>query len=56
MSKEEILYVSIGQKMKSAEQSQLFGKPCFKINGKAFICFSKTKWFLNLQAICTKKH
>jgi len=25
--------------MQGSEQSQMFGKPCFKINGKAFICF-----------------
>lgn len=39
MSKEEELYLAIGQKIKNSEQSQLFGKPCFKINSKAFICF-----------------
>ena len=39
MTKEETLYTEIGQKFKDAEQSQMFGKPCFKINGKAFICF-----------------
>jgi hypothetical protein len=39
MSKEETLYVEIGQKLKDAEQSQMFGKPCFKINKKAFISF-----------------
>ena len=31
----------IGQKLKDSEQSQMFGKPCFKVNGKAFICFFK---------------
>jgi hypothetical protein len=36
---QEELYLSIGQKLKDAQQSQMFGKPCFKINGKAFICF-----------------
>lgn len=40
-TKEEKIYIETGQKIKSAEQSQLFGKPCFKINGKAFICFFK---------------
>jgi hypothetical protein len=39
MTKEEQLYTEIGQQLKGAEQSQMFGKPCFKINGKAFICF-----------------
>ncbi len=39
MTKEEELYKSIGLKLKGAEQSQMFGKPCFKINGKAFVSF-----------------
>jgi len=39
MTEEQELYISIGQKLKDAEQSQMFGKPCFKKNGKAFICF-----------------
>jgi hypothetical protein len=29
MTKEETLYNSIGQKMKAAEASQMFGKPCY---------------------------
>ena len=36
--KEHELYLKIGKSLKGAEESQLFGKPCFKINGKAFIC------------------
>ncbi|HEY1039367.1 MAG TPA: hypothetical protein VGF30_08195 [Bacteroidia bacterium] len=39
MSKEEKLYTETGQSFKKAEESQMFGKPCFKINTKAFICF-----------------
>ena len=39
MTKEEIFYIATGQKNQGAEQSQMFGKPCFKINGKAFVCF-----------------
>lgn len=37
MSKER--YRQIGSSLPNAVESQLFGKPCFKINGKAFICF-----------------
>ena len=48
MGKEETEYISIGQKLKGAEQSQLFGKPCFKINGKAFICFFKNEMVFKL--------
>ena len=32
-------YHAIAQKIKGAEQSQMFGKPCYKVNGKAFVCF-----------------
>lgn len=41
MNKAEKLYTETGLKLKGAEESQMFGKPCFKINGKAFICFFK---------------
>jgi hypothetical protein len=40
MTAAEKLYTEIGSKIKG-EQSQMFGKPCFKINGKAFMCFFK---------------
>ena len=39
MTKEEDRYLAIGKALKEADQSQLFGKPCFKIKGKAFVCF-----------------
>ncbi len=48
MTKEETLYISIGQKIKDAEQTQLFGKSCFKINGKAFICFFQNEMVFKL--------
>lgn len=35
----EETYLSIGRGLEGAQQSQMFGKPCFKSNGKAFICF-----------------
>lgn len=34
----EKLFVETGGVLKGAEQSQMFGKPCFKVNGKAFMC------------------
>ena len=49
MTKEETLYLTIGQKIKSAEQSQMFGKPCFKINGKAFVCFFQNEMVFKLK-------
>ena len=48
MTKEETLYLSIGQKLTGAEQSQMFGKLCFKINGKAFICFFQNEMVFKL--------
>jgi hypothetical protein len=47
MTTQETLYISIGQKLK-AEQSQMFGKPCFKTNGKAFICFFQNEMVFKL--------
>ncbi|MGZ4043027.1 MAG: hypothetical protein ACXVO9_07485 [Bacteroidia bacterium] len=35
--KEEELYLKIGKSIKGTEESQMFGKPCFKVNGKAFM-------------------
>ena len=32
-------YTAIGYSIPEAEPGQLFGKPCFKIGGKAFICW-----------------
>jgi len=31
-------YLETGRSLPGAEESQMFGKPCFKINGKAFTC------------------
>lgn len=39
MTKEEQLYHEAAQKNKDAEESQMFGKPCYKVNGKAFVAF-----------------
>ncbi|MFK8044840.1 MAG: hypothetical protein AB8B72_05055 [Crocinitomicaceae bacterium] len=39
MIEAEELFAEIGKKLTGEEQSQMFGKPCFKINKKAFICF-----------------
>jgi hypothetical protein len=39
MAKEENLYNEIGESLKGIEISQMFGKPAFKINGKAFAYF-----------------
>lgn len=39
MNKEEPFYHDTVSALKGAEESQMFGKPCYKINGKAFTCF-----------------
>jgi hypothetical protein len=48
MTKEEEFYISIGQKIGQTQQSQLFGKPCFKIGGKAFVCFFQNEMVFKL--------
>jgi hypothetical protein len=48
MTAQETLYLSIGRNIKEAEQSQMFGKPCFKIHGKAFICFFQDEMVFKL--------
>ncbi|MBI3135437.1 MAG: hypothetical protein HYZ14_12245 [Bacteroidetes bacterium] len=37
MSESEKRYLEIGRSIKGAEESQMFGKPCFKVKGKAFM-------------------
>lgn len=49
MTEEEKLYISIGQKIKDTEQSQMFGKPCFKIGRKAFVCFFQNEMVFKLK-------
>lgn len=38
MTKEELFFQETGSSIKGAELSNMFGKPCFKVNGKAFVC------------------
>lgn len=39
MSDSESKFYAIGEALANAEKSKLFGKPCYKIGGKAFVCF-----------------
>ena len=39
MTREEIRFNEIGHSFDRAESGKLFGKPCYKIGGKAFLCF-----------------
>lgn len=41
MTDSELLFYKIGEELLGTEKSQMFGKPCFKKNGKAFLCFFK---------------
>jgi hypothetical protein len=39
MTAAEKSFRETGESIKDAEEGQMFGKPCFKVNGKAFSCF-----------------
>jgi hypothetical protein len=39
MNVEQEKYLEVGHSCTGSIESLMFGKPCFKINGKAFICF-----------------
>lgn len=39
MSQSEQIFHAVGQAVPQAVASQMFGKKCYKINGKAFVCF-----------------
>jgi|SRR4030095_553147 hypothetical protein len=49
MSKHEEAFITAGKTIKGAEQSQMFGKPCFKINEKAFCCFFENSMVFKLE-------
>jgi hypothetical protein len=53
--KEEELYNEIGESLKGAEQSKMFGKPCLKIDGKAFVCFFEKEMVFKLGGDAHKK-
>lgn len=48
MTDSEKLFVELGKKLKDSEQSQMFGKACFKIGGKAFVCFFQNEMVFKL--------
>jgi hypothetical protein len=50
LTNEEKLYLEIGNQCIGAIYSQMFGKPCFKINGKAFLCFFKNEMVFKLSS------
>lgn len=48
ITKEQDLFTKIGHDIPGAIQSQMFGKPCFKTGGKAFICFFQNEMVFKL--------
>jgi len=48
MSEEENLFHSIGNSINDSVKGQLFGKPCYKIGSKAFICFFENEMVFKL--------
>ena len=49
MSREEILFNEIGESIEGAIKGKLFGKLCYKVNNKAFICFFENEMVFKLQ-------
>jgi hypothetical protein len=48
LTEENKYYLSIGNVISDAEESQMFGKPSFKINKKAFFCFFENEMVFKL--------
>jgi len=47
---EKEFYIEVGNSIDNTEQSQFFGKPCFKVNKKAFCAFFQNCMVFKLQA------
>lgn len=50
MTEEEKIYHDVAQQQEQAEKSQMFGKPCYKIGGKAFVAFFQNEMVFKLNA------
>lgn len=48
MNKEEKHYHEVASNIENSIESQLFGKPCYKINKKAFCCFFENEMVFKL--------
>ena len=48
MTEEEQFFITTGEKITDSLKGQLFGKPCFKINKKAFVCFFQNEMVFKL--------
>jgi hypothetical protein len=49
MTEQQISFLEIGANLPEAKEGQLFGKPCFKINGKAFVCFFQNEMVFKIK-------
>ena len=49
MTEEELFFNSIGEEIENSIKSQMFGKPCFKIEKKAFVCFFQNEMVFKLR-------
>ena len=48
MTDQEKLFQEIGTSLENSNQGNLFGKPCFKVNKKAFVCFFEQEMVFKL--------
>jgi hypothetical protein len=48
MEQEERAYRNALENISNAVKSQMFGKPCYKIRGKAFVCFFENEMVFKL--------
>lgn len=48
MTAEESAFRTVCEQLSGAEASQMFGKPCYKIGGKAFACFFQNEMVFKL--------
>ena|ERR1700741_1999307 len=51
----EAIADELGKKNKTVELSQMFGKPCIKVNGKAFACYFEDEMVFKLGTETHKK-
>jgi len=56
MNKQEDMYHESASKVKGSIESQLFGKPCYKIGKKAFCCFHEKDMVFKLNGKSHEKH
>jgi len=46
--KQNELFIKIGEAIDNSKLSHMFGKPCFKVGGKAFVCFYENEMVFKL--------